>query len=217
MNLTFTEQFLNICEIIGIVAFAISGAMIAIDKDLDVFGVIVLGVTTALGGGIIRDIILGINPPIMFTSVAYAALAAVSALCVFMYSYFNYKYIDGKRTFFDNALNIFDAIGLGVFVVLGINTAISAGFVNNVFLILFVGVLTGIGGGMLRDIMVSDIPFVLRKRIYALACIVGGGVYIFLLERSVNNDIAILIGIFTTILIRMLSRKYKWSLPRVKK
>ena len=217
MNFIFTEQFINICEIIGIIAFAISGAMVAIEKDLDVFGVVVLGVTTALGGGIIRDIILGMLPPNMFTNGTYAALAAVAALSVFIFSYYNYKYIEDHISLFNNALNVFDAIGLGVFVILGMNSAIFAGFTYNNFLLVFVGVITGIGGGMLRDIMVSDIPFVLRKRIYALACIVGGGLYLVMLKNNVNSDISVLIGIFSIIFIRLLSRKYKWSLPKVKK
>lgn len=217
MNFIFTEQFINICEIIGIIAFAISGAMVAIEKDLDVFGVVVLGVTTALGGGIIRDIILGMLPPNMFTNGTYAALAAVAALSVFIFSYYNYKYIEDHIRLFNNALNVFDAIGLGVFVILGMNSAIFAGFTYNNFLLVFVGVITGIGGGMLRDIMVSDIPFVLRKRIYALACIVGGGLYLVMLKNNVNSDISVLIGIFSIIFIRLLSRKYKWSLPKVKK
>ena len=87
------------------------------------------------------------------------------------------------------------------------NSAIFAGFTYNNFLLIFVGVITGIGGGMLRDIMVSDIPFVLRKRIYAHACIVGGGVYLVLLKNNVNSDISVLIGIFSIIFIRLLSRR----------
>ncbi len=217
MEYTFTQQLINICEIIGIIAFAISGAMVAIEKDLDIFGVVVLGVTTALGGGVIRDLILAINPPTMFISSNYAALAAISSLIIFIFSYYKYKYIQKNRKIFDNALNFFDSIGLGVFVVLGINTAMYSGYSDNNFLIMFIGVITGIGGGILRDIMVKDIPFVLRKRIYALAAILGGGVYIVLLKNGINSNFSLIIGILITILIRVLSKKYEWSLPRVKK
>ncbi|WP_329384591.1 trimeric intracellular cation channel family protein [Anaerofustis butyriciformans] len=217
MEYTFTQQLVNICEIIGIIAFAISGAMVAIEKDLDIFGVVVLGVTTALGGGVIRDLILAINPPTMFISSNYAALAAISSLIIFIFSYYKYKYIQKNRKIFDNALNFFDSIGLGVFVVLGINTAMYSGYSDNNFLIMFIGVITGIGGGILRDIMVKDIPFVLRKRIYALAAILGGGVYIVLLKNGINSNFSLIIGILITILIRVLSKKYEWSLPRVKK
>ncbi|WP_138268729.1 trimeric intracellular cation channel family protein [Anaerofustis stercorihominis] len=217
MEYTFTQQLINICEIIGIIAFAISGAMVAIEKDLDIFGVVVLGVTTALGGGVIRDLILAINPPTMFISSNYAALAAISSLVIFIFSYFNYKYIQKNRKVFENALNFFDSIGLGVFVVLGVNTAMYSGYSDNNFLIMFIGVITGIGGGILRDIMVKDIPFILRKRIYALAAILGGGVYIVLLKNGINSNFSLIIGIFITILIRVLSKKYEWSLPRVKK
>lgn len=217
MEYTFTQQLINICEIIGIIAFAISGAMVAIEKDLDIFGVVVLGVTTALGGGVIRDLILAINPPTMFISSNYAALAAISSLVIFIFSYFNYKYIQKNRKVFENALNFFDSIGLGVFVVLGVNTAMYSGYSDNNFLIMFIGVITGIGGGIFRDIMVKDIPFILRKRIYALAAILGGGVYIVLLKNGINSNFSLIIGIFITILIRVLSKKYEWSLPRVKK
>ena len=217
MEYTFTQQLINICEIIGIIAFAISGAMVAIEKDLDIFGVVVLGVTTALGGGVIRDLILAINPPTMFISSNYAALAAISSLVIFIFSYFNYKYIQKNRKVFENALNFFYSIGLGVFVVLGVNTAMYSGYSDNNFLIMFIGVITGIGGGILRDIMVKDIPFILRKRIYALAAILGGGVYIVLLKNGINSNFSLIIGIFITILIRVLSKKYEWSLPRVKK
>ncbi|MGO5359123.1 trimeric intracellular cation channel family protein [Anaerofustis sp. LCP19S3_F7] len=217
MEYTFTQQLVNICEIIGIIAFAISGAMVAIEKDLDIFGVVVLGVTTALGGGVIRDLILAINPPTMFISSNYAALAAISSLIIFFISYYKYKYIQKNRKIFDNALNFFDSIGLGVFVVLGINTAMYSGYSDNNFLIMFIGVITGIGGGILRDIMVKDIPFVLRKRIYALAAILGGGVYIVLLKNGINSNFSLVIGILIIILIRVLSKKYEWSLPRVKK
>lgn len=217
MEYTFTQQLINICEIIGIIAFAISGAMVAIEKDLDIFGVVVLGVTTALGGGVIRDLILAINPPTMFISSNYAALAAISSLVIFIFSYFNYKYIQKNRKVFENALNFFDSIGLGVFVVLGVNTAMYSGYSDNNFLIMFIGVITGIGGGILRDIMVKDIPFILRKRIYALAAILGGGVYIVLLKNGINSNFSLIIGILITILIRVLSKKYEWSLPRVKK
>ena len=211
MEYTFTQQLVNICEIIGIIAFAISGAMVAIEKDLDIFGVV------ALGGGVIRDLILAINPPTMFISSNYAALAAISSLIIFIFSYYKYKYIQKNRKIFDNALNFFDSIGLGVFVVLGINTAMYSGYSDNNFLIMFIGVITGIGGGILRDIMVKDIPFVLRKRIYALAAILGGGVYIVLLKNGINSNFSLIIGILITILIRVLSKKYEWSLPRVKK
>lgn len=215
MEYEFTKQLISICEIIGIIAFAISGAMVAIEKELDIFGVIVLGVTTALGGGVIRDLILSINPPTMFVSSNYAALAALSSLVIFIFSYYNYKYIQKNRKFFDTALNVFDSVGLGVFVVLGINTAIYSGYSENNFLLMFIGVITGIGGGILRDIMVKDIPFVLRKRIYALAAILGGGVYLILLKNGLNSNASLISGIIITILIRILSKKYEWSLPRV--
>ena len=206
-------NFIFILEMIGTVSFAVSGCILAMEKDCDLFGVIVLGTTTAIGGGIIRDLILGIHPPMAFQNPIYAIVSIITSLIIFILFYRNkttiQKYIQ-KLNYIDL---LFDSIGLGIFVVVGINTALSY-FPNNTFLLLFTGLITGVGGGVLRDVMAMKIPMILRKRIYAVAALIGGSVY-YILQNLQLGTIAIVIGTSTTIIIRLLAAHHKWSLPRV--
>lgn len=202
-------------EILGIISFSTSGAMLAIKKQFDIFGVVVLAITTALGGGVIRDIILGINPPSMFRDFTYSLVALLIALIVFVIAYFRKNVLNEKLDKIEKILNLSDAIGLGVFVVTGVNTSLINGFGDNFFLAIFVGLITGIGGGILRDIMVGQIPFVLHKKIYAVAALAGAVLYYTLFEFGMEKEIAAEISIFMTIIIRMAATHYKWNLPRV--
>ena len=149
-----------IVEIIGTVAFACSGAMVAIKKNLDLLGIIVLGVTTAVGGGMIRDILIGIHPPALFTNPVYVMAAFVAVLCLFLIIKCRCITIEALSSlWYERVMNILDAVGLGAFTVVGIDTAITAGFGEYNFLMIFLGVITGVGGGVLRDIMAStDAP-----------------------------------------------------------
>ena len=112
-------------------------------------------------------------------------------------------------------LNYMDALGLGVFTLSGMNMAIEKGYQNNALLVVFVGVLTGIGGGMLRDVLAREVPFVLYKRIYAVACICGGILYYFLLKIGVPQTLAMIDGMFCIFLIRMIAGWLKLDLPRI--
>jgi uncharacterized membrane protein YeiH len=120
-----------------------------------------------------------------------------------------------ERKYFLDTVNLFDAIGLGVFAVTGTNTAIVNGFAHNAFLSIFVGVITGIGGGMIRDILAGEIPFVLYKDIYASAAIIGASSYYCLYSLNVNNCISVTFTIFITILIRLLASYYHLGLPKI--
>ena len=134
-------------EAVGTVAFASSGAMTAIDKNLDLLGVIVLGVTTAVGGGMIRDIIIGKVPPSLFVNPIYVLMALVTVLLLFAVIRFHSYLMSGfYRQTYDKIMNLFDAVGLGAFTVVGIDTAVSAGFGGYRFLAVFLGVITGVGG-----------------------------------------------------------------------
>ena len=166
-----------ITEIIGTIAFAISGAMIAIERKLDLFGVLFLGATTAIGGGIVRDLLLGQIPPKAFLNYVYMLTAVATAAAVFLLSYINSRREQPIRFLSDELLNFFDAAGLGIFSVIGVQHTINAGFGDNVFFCVFLGMLTGVGGGMLRDMMSQTTPAVLRKHIYALASIAGALCY----------------------------------------
>lgn len=202
-----------ITEMIGTVAFAISGAMTAIERRLDLFGVLFLGATTAIGGGIVRDVLLGQIPPRAFLNYVYMLTAVISAAVIFLLSYLNTKTEQPVPFLDDNLLNFFDAAGLGIFSVIGVQHTINAGFGDNVFFCVFLGMLTGVGGGMLRDIMSQTTPAVLRKHIYALASIAGALCYYYL--HPYHDGLAILVTTALVIVIRLLASHYKWTLPRI--
>ena len=204
-----------IIELIGIIACTISGAIVAIKKRFDLFGVIVLGVVTAVGGGALRDIILGLFPPVMFTKPIYVLFAFITSVVVFIIMAVASVEVEEKKEFLIELINFFDAIGLGVFAVIGTNTAILNGHADNAFLTIFVGVCTGIGGGMLRDILAQRVPLVLYKEIYALAALAGSVMYYYMYLKHVNVIIAVASAIIVTILIRIISLYYHWGLPRL--
>ena len=210
------ETVFYVLEIIGVFAFALSGAITAIKRNLDVFGVIVLGITTAMGGGMVRDILIGNFPPSMFYSIEYVMVAAVTALLVFILAYIlKSKFeINIRKINFVN--NIFDAIGLGVFSILGVSIAISAGYEENALLCIFLGTMTGVGGGVLRDVMSRSIPLIFTKHIYALASILGCVTYYYSLHFGLKNLFAIGISMLVTFILRMIATAFKWSLPKVK-
>lgn len=207
------EKAMFILELIGAAAFAVAGAMEALEKRADIFGVIFLAVTTALGGGVIRDILLGQLPPRMFVSYPYLLVALLAALAVFADAYIRReRYIRHKEKL-DAVNNIFDAVGLAVFTISGMNVAMSVS--DNALLILILGMATGVGGGMLRDVMTNTMPKVLRKRVYAVASLVGGLVYYVLHILGVNDIYSACIGMLVIFMLRVLATFYKWNLPSV--
>ena len=191
-----------------------SGAMAALEHEADIFGVIFLAVVTALGGGVIRDLLLGVTPPKMFVSYVYLAVAAVAALVVFADAYIRREKYRKHRDKLDSINNMFDAVGLAVFTVSGMNTAMQQS--DNVLLILVLGMSTGVGGGMLRDMMINKMPKVLRKRVYAVASLLGGGVYYGLFALGVHETIAAVSGMVVIIALRVLATVYKWNLPAIR-
>lgn len=203
-----------IIEMIGTAAFACSGGMTAIRKGLDLLGIIVLGVTTAVGGGMLRDLIIGIHPPALFVKPVYVSAAFVSVFVLFIIVRFHkisLAVLESER--YEAVMNFLDAIGLGAFTVVGIDTAIEAGFGEYRFLMIFLGTLTGVGGGILRDMMAGQTPAVLKKHVYACASIAGAVCYVGLLN-VMDNDPAMVVSALLVVLIRILARKYKWNLPK---
>lgn len=192
-----------IFEIIGTIAFAISGAMVAIEEKMDILGVAILGVTTAIGGGIIRDILIGKTPPTSLNDPKYAFMAIATSIIVFIPAV-------RKRIDLDHRDLVFlDAIGLGMFTVIGCNTAIPF---DNMFLQVFLGVLTGVGGGVVRDVFATKKPMIFIKHFYAMASLLGAIIYTLLLPLS--KFWAPIIGIGVVVILRMLAAKYKWHLPK---
>lgn len=190
-------------ELIGTVAFAISGAMAAVRKEMDILGVMMLGITTAVGGGIIRDVLLGVTPPQALQNPLYAIVSAVVSLIVFLP--FIRRHIDVDHM----AFVVVDALGLGTFTVVGI--AAASGLSHPVTKI-FIGVLTGVGGGVLRDIFSAKKPMIFVKRFYAAASICGAIVCVA--AHPLGRDCAMLLGIAVIVILRILAAKFKWHLPR---
>ena len=212
--MVFGERFFSILEIAGTVSFAISGAMAALEKKVDLFGVIVLGITTALAGGIFRDMLVGRVPPAAFSDGTYMKIAFVTSVIVFLAAWmFSDKYVNNIQVI-DTINNIFDAAGLGAFTITGAKVAMSMGYMDNSFFVIFLGMVTGVGGGILRDLMIGEIPFILRKRIYAVASLLGGCIYYVLLSKNVADMTAAFIGIGIVFSLRMLATIFRWNLPK---
>lgn len=211
------NDIIFVLEIIGIIAFAITGVITALEKKFDIFGALVLGVVTSVGGGILRDMILGYLPPAAFRNSVYAVTAIITSLAVFWLAYFLGARIKKHYDIYSQVINIFDSLGLSVFVVGGVNTAIACGFGDNMFLSVFVGTLTGVGGGVMRDIMAGRVPKILRKRVYALAAIIGAVIYYLLITYNIcSSTWAVIIGAGSVLIIRILATIFHWNLPTVK-
>lgn len=194
-----------IFEVIGTIAFAVAGALIGIKKRLDIFGVLILAITTAVGGGIFRDIIVGNMPPMVFKNPSFLFLSIISALLVC----FCYKHI----TKFTTAINVFDAIGLGAFAATGSDMALHYDG-NTLLLVIALSVITGVGGGAIRDVMIREIPFVFCKEIYAVAVIIGALTF-YWANQSLPTPFPLYICFFVTIAVRLVSMKYELNLPTI--
>ncbi len=207
------DEIMFVLELIGAAAFAVSGAMVAIKKKADVFGVLFLAVTTALGGGVMRDVLIGRIPPVMFVSYWYLLISVVAALAVFIDAYLRSEKYKLHLDKLDAVNNIFDAVGLAVFTVSGMNAAMPVS--DNVILVLFVGMCTGVGGGMLRDVMTNTMPKVLRKRVYAVASLLGGGLYYVMYALGAPQLLSVGCGMLLIFALRVFATIYKWNLPSV--
>ncbi len=204
-----TDTVTLILEIIGTIAFAISGALVGIEKRMDILGVAILGATTAVGGGIMRDLLLGSTPPQALQHPLYLIIAVCSAIVIF-FSRIR-SALRRNRVLFDAVLLVMDSIGLGVFTSVGIGAAKQLG--SGMFISTFVGVVTGVGGGVMRDIMSGDIPFVFRKYFYCSASIIGAVVTAALWD-TIGAVPAMLLGAAVIVLLRFLAARFRWRLPR---
>lgn len=195
---------LTALDYMGTLAFAISGALKAVRREMDVFGLIVLAVVTAIGGGTIRDVMLGLRP-FWFTDANYILLSLVAAFAVFAL----YRSVSRR----ESALLWFDAVGLGAFTVIGASKAMlhGLGLVPTVVL----ACLTGIGGGLIRDVLAADVPVVLRKEVYASASILGAALYWGLAQYAVPGWVNMLVTTVLVTTVRLLSVHYGVALPRV--
>ncbi|MBS1267778.1 MAG: hypothetical protein MAG458_00491 [Nitrosopumilus sp.] len=207
VDFTFSlDGFISIFDYLGTIAFAITGASKAISHKADIFGIIVLATVVGVAGGITRDVIFG-KFPIAFSDPIYVTLTVITGIVMFLL----YSYLKKKM----NIWLIVDAIGLGVFSIIGASVVFQ--ILGLDFLpMLLGGMITAIGGGILRDVFVREIPIVFVKEVYAVASIIG--IIIFYIILSVSDEIqfASIIGIVSTTGIRLLAMKYDWNLPRVR-
>lgn len=201
------DWFLRFFDFAGTLVFAISGAIAGARRRLDAYGLYVLAIVTALGGGMIRDVLLGHTPPRVLTDIVYLASASAGAFLVIAFNRFSAR--------FENVLRIFDAIGLGIFTVIGTRLSMEAGVPW--FTAIMLGIITGTGGGMLRDILSGEVPYVLQKEIYALAALAGSAAYVgWLLIPELPPSIGILVTASITTGIRLIAVYRNWHLPQFK-
>lgn len=198
---------LYMLDLLGTAAFAASGAIAGIRRQMDIFGVMVLGVVTATGGGTLRDLMLGDTPPFIFKNETYLYLALLVSLLVF----FMHRWLDHLL----HPLLYFDAIGLGTFVVIGTGKGLqfNLGFVGSVMM----GLFTATAGGMVRDLLSARVPMVLEREVYASACLFGGAM-LYLLERFsiLPHTLNLILSALAVILLRLLAVRHNWALPKIK-
>lgn len=212
-------NLMSVFEVIGSIAFAISGSMLAIKKEMDLFGILILGIVTSVGGGAIRDIVIGNTPPAMFQNPKCTVISSITAIVVFLiWKLYNQNAIAKKITrrtdiMYHNLLFWSDTLGLAAFTILGMEATISFLHTDQCLLIAFVGLITGVGGGILRDLLAGEIPYVLQKHIYATACIFGIAGY-YVLYHFIPESIAALIGFCLVLVVRYLAKRFEWNLPR---
>lgn len=197
-------NIIYILDLIGTAAFAASGAWVGVRKHMDLFGVLVLGVVTAVGGGTLRDLLLGDIPPFSLKNESYIYIAIVVSLIVFA------NRVQFKT--FEKPLLYFDAIGLGTFVVIG--TTMALDFHLGLLGAILMGVMTGTAGGVIRDLFANQVPLIFRREIYASACVAGGLLLVVLETFGTARPLAALLSAGTVISLRLLAIHYNWALPK---
>lgn len=200
-------EYFKIIDILGTIAFAVSGVYAAMEKRLDLFGVIIIAFVTAIGGGTIRDLLVGDLPVTWIRNTNYFLIIIITAIVVILFR-------SAIRNF-QKTLLVFDSIGLGLFTVLGIQKGISFGLHPAICVAL--GTITGCFGGVIRDMLINTIPIIFKKEIYASACIAGGVIYFILYFNGINSGVTNVISIVSIFLIRMLSIWFDWRLPNLYK
>lgn len=201
MQLSFT----TIIDLLGTLAFAISGIRLASVKQVDWFGAYIIGLVTAIGGGTARDLLLDVTPFWMLDGKYFiATAAALLATLLFKEKVFRWA----------NALFLFDAIGLGLFTVVGISKSLDAGLPFWVCIVM--GTITGTVGGVVRDVLLNEVPLLFRKDIYALACVAGGLVYFLCLRMHLAKGVVELAAAITVIVVRIIAIRFHFHLPVLK-
>jgi len=207
------EVFLLALELIGTAAFSVSGAMLGMQKRMDLFGVCIMGLVTACGGGVLRDLFLDRLPPIVFLEPVFALTAICAAIAVFLPLL--RRPLTARGRAYETVMLWADSLGLGIFTAAGVAAAIRAGYGDSFFFAVFLGTITGVGGGVLRDMLAGTPPYIFVKHIYACAAIAGAVACVLLWPR-LGETPAILLCCGTVLILRLLAAHFRWSLPRAK-
>ncbi len=195
--------YFEVLDILGTGVFAVSGALVAMRRRLDPFGVFIIGFVTAVGGGTIRDVLLGTQPVTWMKNTEYVFVSIISIILAILFR--NYlKYIS-------RSLSLFDTIGIGIFTIVG--TKIGINHHLSAIICVALGTITATFGGVVRDILCSRVPIIFKKEIYATACIFGSVVFIVLYRLGVSTNFLYIFTILTVVVIRLIAIKYKLSLP----
>ncbi|MGW7427454.1 trimeric intracellular cation channel family protein [Streptomyces sp. NPDC054813] len=202
----FSPSVQHTLDVIGIFVFAISGALLAVRKNFDVFGIAVLAEVTALGGGIFRDVIIGAVPPAAFTDLGYFITPLLTALVVF----FLHPHVERIQS----SVLVFDAAGLGLFCVTGTTKAYSYGL--NLTASVALGLATAVGGGVLRDVLANEVPSLLRwdRDLYAVPAIVGATMVALCIRYDVLTPFTSGLAVVTAFVLRLLAMRFHWRAPR---
>ncbi|WP_419212180.1 trimeric intracellular cation channel family protein [Maribacter sp. X9] len=198
-------MFYFVIDILGTIAFAISGVLVAMEKKLDVFGVLIIAFVTAVGGGTLRDLLIGTRPVgWLMAPMHLLIISATVILAIFFVK--QLKYV--RKSLF-----LFDTIGIGLYTMVGVEKGLAADL--SPIMCIALGTITACFGGVIRDILCNEIPVIFRKEIYATVCILGAMVYFLLIQFPINTAVAQTIGILTIIVMRILAVKFKISLPNI--
>ena len=197
----------HIIEILGTIAFAISGSLAAMNKKLDPFGVFVIAFVTAVGGGTLRDVLIGRTPVAWMTQLDYVYLIVAGYALALIFR----KKLDRARV----SLFLFDTIGLGVFTMIGLQKGLETGL--DPIICIALGTMTACFGGVIRDILCNEIPVIFRREIYATICLAGGILFFLLKKVGVDDDFLSIVVVVFMIVFRILAVRYKWSLAPVER
>lgn len=198
-------ELVDVIEFLGTIAFAISGIRLASAKRFDWFGALVVGFVTAVGGGTLRDLLLGVQPFWVLSSVYIWGT---------IFAFFIVLFFRKHLVHLNNTIFWFDCIGLGLFVVVGYEKALTLDY--PFWVCIFMGVITGIVGGIIRDILINEIPIIFTQELYAVACILGGLIFTILYYMNVDLSVIEVVTAVSIVIIRILATKYKWRLPTLK-
>lgn len=199
-------ELIYVLDILGTFAFAISGALVASDKKLDLFGVLIIAFVTAVGGGMLRDVLMNAHPINWIGDLNYLYTIFTAVIFTFLFK--------SKITYLSKTMFLFDTIGIGVFTLLGLKKGLL--FNLHPIIALIMGMISAVFGGVLRDVLTNKIPLIFEKEIYASACLSGGIVYLVLSQFNVPENIVFVISAAVIVLIRVVSVRYQLELPKIK-